>query len=175
MHAPCKAVISQAEGINQQLTTRLNQQRREAQRFSAENTQLTAQVRQLTSEKQRAWDEVRRWKQKFDDATYEARDHVPRAEMQKTLEDLHQSALSLAGQIATRKGESENIPAFSVLPGSDVAQDLWPAQQGAFDMPHDPALPDHPDSILPAVNAKEIPDFGDYLNEDGYLNEVPTV
>ena len=132
VHAPCNKVILDAEETNQKLTARFNQQRREAQRLDAENVRLAAQVRQLTAENQSAKGEIRHWKQKFDDATSEFRDHVPREEVQRILREIHDDAVSFADRIGTRKNETENMHLFSALPGSNVAQDqdTWQGQQG---------------------------------------------
>ncbi|KAJ6105147.1 hypothetical protein N7523_010272 [Penicillium sp. IBT 18751x] len=162
VHAPCKTIIAEAETTNERLTTRFNQQRREAQRLSSENTQLKAQVQQLSSEKQSALDEVRLWKQKFDDATYETRDRVPREEMQKLLKELHQSALVHAGQIASKYSESQHMTGFSELPRPNVMQDSWQAQHGAMDMLQNPVPPEHPGVMFP-VGTDDLPNFNDYL------------
>ncbi|KAJ5661923.1 uncharacterized protein N7477_009539 [Penicillium maclennaniae] len=138
--------------------------RREAQRLSTENARLTAQVRQLTAKNQSARSDIRQWKQKFDDATFEIRDHVPREEVQRMLRELHDDAVSFAGRIGT-KNESENLHLFSALPGPNVAQgqDTWQSQQGQFKVLHDPILPENVGSIFPTAD-EECLQFCDYLN-----------
>lgn len=134
-----------------------------------ENARLTAQVRQLAAKNQSAMNEIRQWKQKFDDATSEFQDHVPREEVQRMLREIHDDAVSFADRIGSRKNESENMHLFSALPGSNVVQGqaTWQGQQdqqGQFNVLQDPVLPENVGSMFPAADDEGLPEFGDYLN-----------
>ncbi|CEJ62902.1 hypothetical protein PMG11_11387 [Penicillium brasilianum] len=176
VHENCTKMIKSAEERRQRLTARLTEQQREAseaeQRFSTERAQLNAKVRQITLEKQKAIDEVRKLReqnvvlqQRLDAVSSDCQNHVTRDELHMTLKELHSVSSSVTDKIASKINESqESQYAYfgTCLPGTDVAQDSWTAQTGQFTMAENPILPEGTGRLFDASNPQNLPDFDTY-------------
>ncbi|CEJ62685.1 hypothetical protein PMG11_11178 [Penicillium brasilianum] len=137
VHENCTTTIKSAEERHQRLAACLTDHQREAseaeQQIGAEWTQLNAKVRQITSEKQTAIDEVRKLReqnvllqQRLDAINSDCQNHVTRDEVHMTLKELHSLSSTVTDKIGTKMNESQEsqyVYFGTCLPGSDVAQD----------------------------------------------------
>ncbi|CEJ62879.1 hypothetical protein PMG11_11364 [Penicillium brasilianum] len=172
----CTKMIKSAEERHQRLAACLTDQQREAseaeQQTGAERTQLNTKVRQITSEKQKAIDEVRKlreqnvlFQQRLDAINSDCQNHVTRGEVQMTLKEPHSLSSTGTDQIGTKMNESQESQYMyfgTCLTGSDVAQEPWTAPNGQFTILENCLLPKSTGPLFDASNAQNLSHFDTY-------------
>ncbi|KAJ5642266.1 hypothetical protein N7490_006266 [Penicillium lividum] len=175
VHARCTRTIKSAEERHRQLTARLAEQRQEAsmaaQQFGAEKAQLNAMVRQISSEKQKAFDESRRLKventnlqQRLDAADLDVQNQVTRDELNEILREIHTASLSVTNKVATKISESQNVQGNASLPYLGVTQGSWVGQDGHFDLSSNPLLPENAGPLFGSSDPQDLAEFDTYVN-----------
>ncbi|KAJ5471330.1 hypothetical protein N7530_008687 [Penicillium desertorum] len=141
-HDDCIKWLEAAEEDHQNRTARLNEN---CQQLVAEKAQLSAQVRQLASEKQKYAEECHSLK------TATSLDQMPRDEYKQALKELQ---TSLADQTTAKMNESDHVYFSALLPSPNAAQ-TWQDQDanyllGSSDIPAQP-LQGYSSSSLPTI------------------------
>ncbi|CEJ62686.1 hypothetical protein PMG11_11179 [Penicillium brasilianum] len=183
VHENCTKMIKSAEERRQRLTARLTEQQREAseaeQRFSTERAQLNAKIRQITLEKQKTNEEVRKLReqnvvlqQRLDAVSSDCQNHITRDELHMTLKELHSLSSTVTDKIGTKMNESQEsqyVYFGTCLPGPDVAQDSWTAQTGQFTIAENPLLPESTGPLFDISNSQNLPDLDTYGTMPGSM------
>lgn len=176
VHAECRKDMENADAVNQKLTARYNELRREAsanaQRFARERTETMNKIHQYRVEIQKKSDEVQRLngentrlEKLLELANSNARNLLSRSELQQILQGIHTASQPFMTHLKARMDENEsqmdengNAQNFSQLPGIDVTGD-WLNIEG-FDVNNDSeALAEMPGTMFPALDLEGVPNI----------------
>lgn len=159
-HPLCDDIINKADTSYGQLAASLTQQENDA---AAERLKLNSIIQQAKTEKQRAFDEVRRLRvetsrlqKQLDEVNSTPPDHVPRTDLNDILKELHDTASSLANNIAKKMNESDYAFLSTCLPGTDLHETNWEGQEEDFGMVENGLLIEDPAGMLPGTEAEDI-------------------
>lgn len=153
--------MENAEETNRRLTTRLNAQRREAaasaQQSSRERNEMAVksqqyrlEIQKQSNELQRLHEEVSRLQQLLDTANSDARNLVPRTELQRILQGIHAAGNTFMGHVKSVVDENQNaqnLNELRELPGINMAGDWLNIPE--FDVHDDAGFAEMPDTVFP--------------------------
>lgn len=159
-------MLQHAEAVNRELTDNYNRLRRQyaaqARQWAAEKDQLVQQAQQHGPEMQRRQDEIRRLKNEVArqeelvaTATSNARGLVSRADVRKTLEEIHADATIFMNKLTVTIGTNKNVCVFSKLPEPGAIEESWQHRDTFSDVLQDPGIAGLPDSMFPAPDPEQ--------------------
>lgn len=159
-HPLCDDIINKADTRYEQLAASLTQQENDA---ADERLKLNSIIQQAKTEKQRAFDEVRRLRaetsrlqKQLDEVDSTPQDHVPRTDLNDILKELHGITMSLANNIGKKMNESDYAFLSTCLPGTDLDNTNWEGQDEDFGMVENGLLMDDPAAMMPSAEAEDL-------------------